>query len=407
MAIIRSDKPHASMYVLLVCIFLSLASLMAQSVTTPSQTSQDPSAQFEPLAGTMTPLSIPVEAFNPQAQDALVPGEVQSSSMAGAAAEPGPLITTAPESDLRPVPGGRAVAFESRYNFPAEDLPIELGQSNPNPLAQGEPESPSNSSNAKPAYCASNPALTFFGTGSIQTSICRAYFYTNSARTTWGVCTAWFATSTHAVVAGHCVANGGSGRFLPVAVGGRYGTVCCRTQSNTGPDNCQAGYGFNIINFSTTRGWLNSGTWSNDGAVLKLVRPSPTLGGVGTPLKFGQSGNPSCPATVTYAGYPILASNTAGCNTNWAERLGKATTTGVIACTTASDTPTMRYTGSSCPGMSGGPMWNPSTNIVNAILSQSHYACSTTKTSSVWFSAITNSPLSWGFHLAGLIAAVP
>eukprot|EP00884_Botryococcus_braunii_P015763 jgi/Botrbrau1/2870/Bobra.0036s0015.1 len=403
MAIRRSDNPHASTYVLLVCISLSLASVMAQA--TPSQTSQDPSAHFEPLAGTMNPMSISVKAFNPQAQD--VSGEVQPSSMAAAAAETGPLITTAPDSDLRPVPGGRAVALESEFNFPHMDLPVELGLSNPNPLAQSEPESASNSSNSKPTICASDPKLTFLGLGSIQSSICRAYFYRDSARSTWTVCTAWFATPTHAVLAGHCIADGGSRTFFPVAVGGRYGTVCCRTQSDTGPDNCQAGYGFNIIDFSTTRGWLNSRLWNNDGAVLKLVRPSPTLGGVGTPLKFGQSGNPSCPATVTYAGFPIR-NNIWGCNNNWGERLGFSTTTGVISCTTQSDTPTGRYTGSACQGMSGGPMWNPSTNIVNGILSQGSLACSTTRTSTVSFAAISNSgDSSWGVHVAGLIAAIP
>eukprot|EP00884_Botryococcus_braunii_P015775 jgi/Botrbrau1/2881/Bobra.0036s0024.1 len=115
---------------------------------------------------------------------------------------------------------------------------------------------------------------------------------------------------------------------------------------------------------------------------------------------------PSCPATVTYAGFPIR-NNLWGCNNNWGERLGFSTTTGVISCTTQSDTPTGRYTGSSCQGMSGGPMWNPSTNIVNGILSQGSLACSTTRTSSVSFAAITNSLLSWGVHVAGLIAAIP
>eukprot|EP00884_Botryococcus_braunii_P015768 jgi/Botrbrau1/2875/Bobra.0036s0020.1 len=415
MAIILSDKPHASMYVLLVCIFLSLASLMAQSVTTPSQTSQDPSAQFDPLKGIMTPLTIPVEAFSPQAHDTLVPGEAQSSAMASAAAEPTPLITTAPgvDRDLPPVPGGKAVVPTTPFQPRVADLPVELEQSNPNPLAQGEPESPSNSSNAKPAVCVSNPALTFFGRGSIQTSVCRAYLYTNSRRDEWSACTAWFVTPTHAVLAAHCVMAEGTGKrpYFPVLVNGRYGTMCCRTQNDTGPDNCEAGYGFKVTRMVTTNGWANRGSWSNDGAVLKLVRPSPTLGGVGAPIKFGQSGgqsgSPFCPATVAYAGYPASSSEFEGCNIKWAERLGFATTTGVINCITAAEDPTMQSMGSVCPGMSGGPMFDPSTNIVNGIVSQGHIGCSTTKRSSIWFAAVTNSARSWGVHVAGLVAAIP
>jgi hypothetical protein len=403
MAIIRSDKPHASTYILLVCISLSLASVMAQSVTTPSQASQDPSSQFEPLTGTMNPLSIPVEAFNPQAQDAQVPGDVQPYAIAAAAAH---LMTNAPEGDLRPVPGGKAVAPELKSNSPAEDIPPELILSNPNPLAQGDPYAASNSSNAKPSVCSNNPGIPLWGTGAIQQSICRAYLYKNSARSLWSVCTAFFVTRTHAVTAGDCVAVGGSNKFFPVAVGGRYGTVCCRTQANTGPDNCQAGYSFNIINFSTTRGWLRNGAFTNNGAVLQLVRPIPFLSGVGTPVVYRQSGNLICPRTVIYAGYPLQSSSVTGCNVAWYERLGVITTSGLITCSTGATDGSMGYIGSSCPGMAGSPLVDTSTNIVTAFLVSASTACSTTKTSTVNFAAITNSALNWGVYVADLVAAV-
>jgi hypothetical protein len=384
----------------------SLAGNPRAAATSPSQ---DPSAlsELEPLVGSLIPESIPVEFFGPQAQDPIVESEAQVPGMGSASPSATSLmniVVTSPVETLLPVPGGRGVVpTPPHLNFTALTNSRYLPDDNPDPLAQAAPPPPSNSSNAKPAYCPSNPVLSLYPSGTAFASVCRSYLYLNSARSIWGVCTAWFADPTHAVVSGECVAPGGTGTFSPVWVGGRWGTVCCRTQPNTGPDNCQAGYGFDILDFSTTRGWLKSGRATNNGAVLKLRRPNPTAPGVGVALRYGQA---PCLSTVSYAGYPVVDSRFAGCNQAWGERLGVSTTSGNLICKFSGTDPSLAYRGSTCSGMAGAPMFNPSTSFVSGIQTQTDYACASGR-SSTYFVALSNSIQDWGVNLPDLIAAVP
>eukprot|EP00884_Botryococcus_braunii_P021302 jgi/Botrbrau1/7856/Bobra.9_2s0032.1 len=377
----------------------------------PTAISQDASIPSDPLI--MIPRSVPEEALNPQIQvpegtESPPPGSVLSDAAVAA-----PLLRQASVGTIRPVPGAKAVLPKAPYvNFTALELFPDSTVIEPSPIEQLDPAAPSNASDtidnvyAKPAVCSNNPGLTLSASGTIVTSTCRAYLYLNAARSSYTMCTAWFVSPTHAALAGHCIADGGTRRYFPVASNGRYGTVCCRTQSNTGPDNCQSGYGFDIVNFVTNIGWYNFGYASNDGAVLKLRRPSNVASGVGVARTFGPP-SPFCPsAAVSYAGYPARSTSLSGCNQAWAERLAVATTSGVASCTTSSGAPSLAFRGSTCGGMSGGPLWNAATNRVIGIVIQSDIYCNSGRSLTL-FSAITSSGTSWGVNVASLIAAVP
>jgi Trypsin len=280
-----------------------------------------------------------------------------------------------------------------------------LPELQPSPLQTYDPAD-GNYSALKPAVCTYNPGLSVSASGTIFSSVCRAYFYSSPDRSRYVRCTAWFVTSTHAALAGHCVADGGSGRFYPYKVNGRYGTVCCLTFPDTGPDNCRSGYGFDIIQMATTSGWLYNGAFSNDGAVLKLRRPSNAPNNVGVPLSFEQP-NPFCPSgSVSFGGYPGQSTTFQGCNRAWNERFVSSTTSGPLQCTTSLGSPSLAFRGSACGGMSGGPMWSTATNYVWGIISQSDIQCPSGR-SSTYFAAITNGPTRWGVYLSGLISTVP
>lgn len=349
-----------------------------------------------------------MEASVPQVQDSEATGQAQPAVANSASGRPTQEITTAYVGTILPVPGGKGTVPKPPYiNFTALELESfpDLPGPEPNPLAEAEPWVDSNTSSAKPAVCARNPTLSFAATNTPFASTCRAYLYLSTTRRSWTMCTAWFVSPIHVALAGHCVGTGGTGRYSLVAAAGRYGTICCRTQSNTGPDTCPSGYGLDIVQAVTTSGWLNRGLASNDAAVLKVRRPSNLASGVGTPLTYGPP-NPFCPATVSYLGYPASDSRLSGCNTAWGERLGSSTTSGAIQCYTSPTVPSLVYPGSSCGGMSGGPMYNPTTNVVNGILVQSSTSCANGRSNTL-FSVITSSSQAYGVWLASLVSAIP
>lgn len=262
--------------------------------------------------------------------------------------------------------------------------------------------------NAKPLVCSLNPPFTINPYGTKAASICRSYLYMNSNRTKVASCTASFVTSSHVVTAGHCVAA--SRKYLPVAVNGRYGTVCCKTLNNTSADNCPTGYGFDVIQVTTTAGWLNSGAASNDGAVLKVRRPSNVVSGVGVAQKYATA-SPFCPQNnLTFAGYPgnsgPIINYLSGCQAAWKDRLTFTTTGGIANCVNTTNLPSYSFLASSCGGMSGGPLINPPTNTIWGIHTQGSPICISRK-SYAGFSAITNSNTSWGVSIAALIRAIP
>eukprot|EP00884_Botryococcus_braunii_P011015 jgi/Botrbrau1/19915/Bobra.0059s0032.1 len=375
---------------------------------TSSTSPQDPTVQLEPLTDDTNSLRTPMDILNSQVQGEQPPTEDKPAAFPcdGAPAAPS-MEHVVPMDAILPAPGGKGTNAKPPYlNFTDMEIFPDLTEIEPSSLAQVQPPSATNSSNAKPAVCGNNPTLNLYASGTSLASTCRAYLYTNSRRTSWSRCTAWFASPTHAVLAGHCIANGGSGRYFPSLVNGRYGTVCCRTRSNTGPDNCEAGYGFDILTFSAASGWLYNNRASNDGAVLKLRRPANVANGVGVALRYGQP-NPFCPtAALQFAGYPGQTTSFSGCNQAWSERFAFSTTSGARQCTMNVGFPSLAFRGSSCGGMSGGPIGIVSTNVQIGILSQGDVYCSSAR-SNTYFTAISNGGTSWGVNVANLISQVP
>jgi hypothetical protein len=313
--------------------------------------------------------------------------------------------TVAPAGRIVPAPGAKGV-FPKAPAINISSLPLSpVSKKRGSALGMILPKTNKSSSTAKPAVCANNPSLSLYGTGTGLTSVCRAYLYANSERTRYTICTAWFVDSTHAVLSGHCVAEGGSGQFSPFDTNGRFGTACCRTQSNTGPDNCESGFGFDITGMTVTSGWIYDNRASNDGAVLKLKRPGNAPDNTGVPLAYTQP-DPFCPAgAVVYAGYPSQSSRFEGCNQDWQERFAFATASGASSCGIGLTFPSLAFRGSSCPGMSGGPLTSAD-GLAWGILSQSSYDCNG-GASTVLFAAISNGGTDWGVDVSALIGSIP
>eukprot|EP00884_Botryococcus_braunii_P011014 jgi/Botrbrau1/19914/Bobra.0059s0031.1 len=199
---------------------------------TSSTSPQDPTVQLEPLTVNTNPLRNPIDILNPQVQGEQLPTEDKPALFPcdGAPAAPS-TEHVIPMDAILPAPGGKGTNAKPPYlNFTDMEIFPDLTEIEPSSLAQVQPPSATNSSNAKPAVCANNPTLNLYASGTSLASTCRAYLYTNSRRTSWSRCTAWFVSPTHAVLAGHCIANGGSGRYFPSLVNGRYGTVLLQNQ---------------------------------------------------------------------------------------------------------------------------------------------------------------------------------
>jgi hypothetical protein len=71
--------------------------------------------------------------------------------------------------------------------------------------------------------------------------------FRDRAGTKFDVYTGLFVNYTHVLTAGAAVATGGNNVYNIVAVGGRYGVVCCSpTTAAAGPANCPAADAYNI-----------------------------------------------------------------------------------------------------------------------------------------------------------------
>eukprot|EP00884_Botryococcus_braunii_P019756 jgi/Botrbrau1/6464/Bobra.0034s0039.1 len=392
--------------VLLMCLAVFIHSpIQAENAL---QWSPELSAQALPVTS-----GIPIQISGPISGN--LQGEAQSESLvpnqaAGIfgshAAVSMPLITQLPVSTVpvEPVPGAKTVYPRSFFSEDGTRILEDLQQS---PL---RPQDLYSTSGAKPLYCVNNPIATFYPPGTVASSICRSFLYLKSDRSKISACTAFFVSSTHVALAGHCVAAGGSKTYLPVLVNGKYGTVCCRAGPSIGVDNCPAGYGFDVLQVTTTSGWFNNGSASNDGALLKVRRPTVATN-VGVPLAYGQA-DQTCPNnTLTYAGYPAdngwLINFLSGCSVEAAERLAFSNTGVRVGCFTPDVTlPAFSFVGSTCGGVSGAPLWNPPTNTVWGIHTQGSPIC-INSTSNVGFSAITNGNTQWGVSIAALMKAIP
>jgi hypothetical protein len=403
--------PHSPRVVLLcIAILLHASTLLTAAKPTPAEASQGAPTQAEPSQFTGSPTSSATSAGQTHEPDAstIDQGRAQSSALGSQPARAVHVKTVAPTGRIVPAPGAKGV-FPKGPAFNISSLPLfPVTKKRSSALDMILPKANKSSSAAKPAQCANNPSLGLYGTGTALTSVCRAYLYANSERTLYTMCTAWFVDSTHAALSGHCVANGGSGQFSPVDTNGRFGTVCCLTQPDTGPDNCQSGYGFDIVSISTTEGWIYSNQASNDGAVLKLTRPGNAPDDIGVPLAYTQP-DPFCPGVaVVWAGYPSRPSQDSpreGCDRDWQERFAFASTSGPTSCVTGLSSPSLTFQGSSCPGMSGGPLTSAD-SLAWGILSQSSQEC-VGRVSYVLFAAISNGGTDWGVDVSALIGNIP
>lgn len=316
--------------------------------------------------------------------------------------DPGPslMVATVPEGTLEPVLGARKLFPDVAPVDISELDRLPLPELGPDPLAC-VPLDQLNGSLAKPAVCPGNPAFQSFAEGTAVQSTCQVNLYASKDRRSFVSCSGAFVSPAHFALAGHCVANGGTGRYSVVNVNGRLGTVCCRTNRNTNPDNCATGYGFDVIGVAAPSGWLNRGDYSNDGAVLKVRKPANVAGGAGTPLRYGAP-EPFCfNGPVRYAGYPAQSISFTGCNQAFNNRLHFTDTSGIARCSTSAGTASLIYQGSSCPGNSGGPLYVTDNRVIG-IVSQSSTRCSS-GVSYTYFAAVTNGGISWGVPVGALI----
>lgn len=221
------------------------------------------------------------------------------------------------------------------------------------------------------AVCPNNPALARSPT-TRHASICRVYV--NLPNNFYGICSGAFIDANHVLLAGHCVANNGA--FEIIKQDGRWGTVCCAPSSADTPWTCASNAQFNIVNVAVTGGWLG-GNRNNDGALLKVARQRRTASGFGVPVRWGSIISNPCPARRPFEwdGFPATG-NSQGCNVNWRGRLRYTITTQLPApCPAANSGTLIQLVGSSCGGMSGGPLWNRVDDFVVAILVSSSISC--------------------------------
>eukprot|EP00884_Botryococcus_braunii_P000347 jgi/Botrbrau1/10312/Bobra.0120s0025.1 len=273
----------------------------------------------------------------------------------------------------------------------------------PGNAALGLSGSRQNTSFAKPAVCSPNPPLQRLPRQ--QPSICRLYIYPKSGGGILNRCSGTFISPTHVATAGHCLVNEYiPGEYNLLEVGGRFGEVCCSTNPS-GSNFCAPGEGFDIVGVVATCGYYTNTRQRdfNDGAVLKVRRPANSQAGVALP--YGPV-TPSCPfgTTVMYAGYPAQTTRSEGCNEAWMEQLVASNTSDLTQCPQEGSLPKFTYIGSSCGGMSGGPVMLPTTGTIFGILSLADPTC--TPTSQVYFAAVTDNVDLEGVCLSCMVNAL-
>lgn len=259
------------------------------------------------------------------------------------------------------------------------------------------------------ALCAGNIELRT-STVTRFASECRAYLYKGTNTNTLGTCTAWFIDSTHMVLAGHCVAVGGSKTYSIRNIGGAYGLVCCSTSASDTPTTCATDARFYITTAITTLGWYNSGNENNDGAVIKVSRYSGTNAGFGVPLSYGSmSAGPCGRRAVQWGGYPSQSTVQAGCNNNFQGRFRfTAEIASPSTCPPNDSGQAVSYPGSACPGMSGGRLIDSTSGLAVGILARASISCTSASTSIIDFVQLVNSAtVPEGVYLSSMVSAIP
>eukprot|EP00884_Botryococcus_braunii_P021708 jgi/Botrbrau1/8220/Bobra.0392s0016.1 len=358
---------------------------------------RDAATGKQPRVPVLSP--IPVTPFN-------APG-AGASLFASHAAMPTPLSTEHSLEDLVGEPGrmtGRPqeppkVAMTASDSVPnTAEPPIPY----PHTTASRVQQLISHESAAKTANCSGNSEIIRpYG----DPTICRVFMFRNRAGTKFDVYTGWFADKTHVVTTGAAVATGGAKVYNVVAVGGRYGVVCCTiTTAANGPASCPEANAYNIIRVVTSTGWINKDQLTNAGAVMKVNRNTPH-----DTANYEIQNPPACPneKPTHYVGYPYPSDTSAGCSTAnedtqiAVDGLSPLTCNYLLPALPTFTTPGM----SSCPGVLGGPYYFDQARITGTVVSSD--ATCTDGRSSIGAAGISPGNTSWGFALASLIKAVP
>lgn len=79
------------------------------------------------------------------------------------------------------------------------------------------------------------------------------------------LCTAWFIGPQHVATAGHCVSDQGAYSLLPT----NPGFLCCSFDRTTG--FCKRQYTWKLVQWVTTKGFLETYSSDNDGAVIEVA----------------------------------------------------------------------------------------------------------------------------------------
>ena len=186
-----------------------------------------------------------------------------------------------------------------------------------------------------------------------------------------------------------------------------YGTVCCSPNTDDRPNSCARDAQFDIVNYVTTRGWLN-GNNENDGAVLKVRRQAQTSNGFGIPVPYGDIASRPCQSRpFQWYGFPSQNQDSDGCSANWQGRFRySATSQRPDPCPGDNTGSRIQLTGSSCGGMSGGPLYNRVDDYVIGILKASSRGCGDGQ-SIVQFSQLNFGRGSGGVDINALRDAIP
>ena len=334
-------------------------------------------------------------------------------------------LDTAPLVQLATGAGALSPSSSDRAAPAAAQAPM-LSSSHGKSSSSGraQPQAAAPGASLKPeAVCSANRALNYFPVTRFA-SMCRAYLYTSA--TTGERCTAWFVDNNHVALAGHCVAVAGSGTYNLFAIDGAYGQVCCSPDSSDSADRCASDARFAVIGAVATDGWRVNGLNDNDGAVLKVQRFPQTSGDFGVPVSWGSMRGGFCDSrSWFYGGFPAQDTANDGCNLPFNARfvysynnvaplrctVNSAGTVDCEAqCSAGSGSSLLGYQGSSCPGMSGGPLVDYSSSVwyYYGILTRSYVHCSDAGGGSKTILVpVTENTSGAGANIAQMINALP